>query len=405
MKQYDIIVVGEGIIGLTLVRALLTLKFDLKIALISKDKPSTQAPLNSLYDPRVSAITLASERMFKRLLAWDEITQRRVSPFRDLYVWDASGPGKLHFDSALLGLSHLGHIIENSVMLSALQHNLYEHPNLTYYPESQLIELLQPAEGVILKTSTETFFTSLLIGADGANSWVREQAHFKLHQQPYEQTALISQVETQLPHQETAWQCFLPTGPLAFLPLNRAHHSSIVWSCAPDKAQQFLALNEKEFCEQLSIAFEYKLGKVLTATPRLSFPLIRRHVENYVQPHIALAGDAAHTIHPLAGQGLNLGLLDVAQLVDVIEHTLTLGRPLGYLPLLRQYERVRRSENLIMLKSMDVFHQLFSHPSPLAHQLRNQGLNITEKLSWLKTILMQYAIGNQLQLPTLAQEL
>lgn len=402
MKQHDIVIVGDGVIGLTLAHALAQREMD--VALISKSSPAPATTSTQKYDLRVSAITLASERIFKSIGVWDKIVARRVSPFRDMRVWDATGPGQIHFDSAWAGQPHFGNIIENSVMLTALQENLSSYPTLKCYYDIELTDLILPADGAILKSKNDSFFAKLLVGADGANSWVREKVGFILEQQSYEQTAIVATVQTELAHQETALQRFMPTGPLAFLPLNHAHDSSIVWSCSPEMATQLLSYDDEQFSQHLAEAIEFKLGKVLSVSPRLSFPLIMRHAEHYVKPHVALVGDAAHTIHPLAGQGMNMGLLDVAMLVDVIEKTYSLKRPLGYLPLLRQYERERRTANLLMIRMMDGFKRLFSNTNPMLTSARNHGLNITEKLPWLKTMLMQHAMGNQIELPTLAQE-
>ncbi|MFN7096304.1 MAG: UbiH/UbiF/VisC/COQ6 family ubiquinone biosynthesis hydroxylase [Gammaproteobacteria bacterium] len=401
MKQHDIVIVGDGVIGLTLAHALA--QREINVALISQQ--AFQVSDNpQKYDTRVSAITLSSERIFKSIGVWDKIVARRVSPFRDLRVWDATGPGQIHFDSAWAGQSHFGHIIENSVMLAALQENITTYPTLTCYNDTELTELLKTAEGIIVKTAEQTLMAKLLIGADGANSWVRQAAGFTLEQESYKQVAIVATVQMELAHHETALQRFMPTGPLAFLPLNHSHDCSIVWSCAPEMANQILAYDDEQFCQQLAEAIEFRLGKVLESSPRLSFPLIMRHAERYVMPHIALVGDAAHTIHPLAGQGMNMGLLDVAVLVDTINKMYELKRPLGYLPLLRQYERERRSANLLMIKMMDGFKRLFSNTNPLLITARNYGLNATDSLPWLKTMLMQHAMGNQIETPVLARE-
>lgn len=403
MKQHDVVIVGDGVVGLTLAHALAQRGMNIAIFLNNSAAIATST-LATKYDVRVSAVTQASERIFKHIGVWSSMVERRVSPFRDMHIWDALGAGQLHFDSAWVGQSHLGHIIENSVMIAALREKLADYPNLTCYENYQLTDLMMPAGGVIIKTDQGNIFAKLLLGADGANSWVRQKAGFTLEQDSYNQTAIVTTVQTELPHQETAWQRFLPTGPLAFLPLNHPHYCSIVWSCTPEKTAEILAYTDEQFCRQLMDAFDFKLGKIISVEPRQNFPLIMRHADRYIMPHIALVGDAAHTIHPLAGQGLNQGLLDAAVLVDVIAKTLALGRPLGMESLLRQYERERRTANLLMIKLMDGLKQLFSNEHPVLMTVRNTGLNITEKLPWIKMVLMQQAMGNQLKLPTLAQE-
>jgi len=400
MKQHDIVIVGDGVVGLTLAHALA--QRDINVALIAKNAPPVN--LSAPYDSRVSAITLASERIFNAIGVWPGMVSRRVSPFRDMRVWDATGAGQVHFDSAWVGHSHFGHIIENSVMLAALSEKVPNHPTLTCYNDTTLTELIKSADGIILKTQADSIFAQLLIGADGANSWVRQQAGFSLAQHSYEQMALVATVKTTLPHQETAWQRFMPTGPVALLPLNHANDSSMVWSCAPELAATLLAYDDAAFCQALTEATEGKLGAVIHCSARQSFPLVMRHAHHYVMPHIALVGDAAHTLHPLAGQGMNMGLMDVAVLVDVIDKTRRLKRPLGYLPFLRQYERERRVANTLMIKMMDGFNRLFSNTQPVLKVARNNGLNITDRLPWLKNLFMRHAMGNQRELPSLAQE-
>lgn len=390
MKQHDILIVGDGIVGLALAHALA--KKDLNIGILSNSDLLTGKHFKDEYDSRVSAITPASEAFFKHLGIWESITCRRISPFRDMHVWDATGSGKVHFDSAWIGQTHLGHIIENGVMLAALQENLFSYPNVIYYPSRKLTELMQPAEGVIIKTNQETLFTKLLVGADGANSWVRQHAGFAVKQQSYEQTAIIATVKTEFEHKETAWQRFMPTGPLAFLPLNHANQCSIVWSCEPEFAAQVMAYDDETFCHELAKALDFKLGQVLTSSARQCFPLVMRHAERYINADIALVGDAAHTIHPLAGQGLNLGLADAAFLAEVIQKSLNLNRPLG--SLLRQYERERRTHNLLMITAMNAFKRLFSNKHALLMTLRNKGLNGVNNLPWLKVLFMHRAAGN-----------
>ncbi|MBY0544872.1 MAG: UbiH/UbiF/VisC/COQ6 family ubiquinone biosynthesis hydroxylase [Gammaproteobacteria bacterium] len=390
MKQHDVVIVGDGAIGLSLTLGLL--QRDIDVALISMNKPIKSVKKKLAlqdYDIRVSAITRRSEAFLKSLDAWQGIEERRISPFREMHVWDAAGNGSTHFDSAWTGATHMGHIIENKVIIEALEEKLADYPDFARYTGVALTELMKPAEGVILKTAKETFFAKLLIGADGANSWVREHGGFGVKQHNYDQTAIVATVNTEKPHHETAWQRFMPTGPLAFLPLNQPNQCSIVWSCNPDLLTQVMAYDDAAFCQHLADAFEFKLGRILSTSPRLSFPLIKRHAEHYIQPHIALVGDAAHTIHPLAGQGMNMGLRDIAVLLDVIDKMRELNRPLGCFPLLRQYEREQRTANACLLKLMDGFKEGFGSAHPLLVRLRNQGMNLVERGGWLKAFMMQ----------------
>jgi 2-polyprenylphenol 6-hydroxylase len=395
MKHHDIIIIGDGIVGLTLAHALAQQEIDTALILktpLSQSQSQSQDPLRT-YDPRVSAITAASEHLFRHLKVWDDIQNRRVSPFRDMRITDTSGSASLHFDSAWIGQPQLGHIIENSVMLAALQENIQTYPHLTCYSDVSLKTLLPTGDGIILKTHSTPFFTPLLIGADGAHSWVRQQSGQQWAEQPYEQTAIIATVHTTHPHQETAYQRFFEDSVLAFLPLNHPQDHSIVWSCDQVLAEEILSLDDAAFADKLTACMPNELGAVLSCTARLHFPLVMRHADTYVQPHLALIGDAAHTIHPLAGQGLNLGLADVAALVAVIQKNIRLQRPLSDRVLLTQYQRERRVANMLMIKIMSSLKRLFMTDEHTLGLIRQQGMKMTDKLPWLKKCFMHYGMG------------
>jgi 2-octaprenylphenol hydroxylase len=390
MIQHDVIIVGDGVIGLTL--ALLLAQHDFNVGLLTRKTDITLPTDKQKYDNRVSAITPASEQLFKKVGAWDAMVARRVGAFRDMHVWDATGTGTIHFDSAWLGQTHLGHIIENKVMLNALHEQLPHYPNLQIYEEFDATALL-PGEYDIVLRGKQNLQAKLVVGAEGANSWVRQQAGIQCPQRSYGQTAIVCTVQTAKPHQETAWQRFLPTGPLAFLPLNSEDFSSIVWSCTSDYADTLLKMSDEQFKQTLATQFEHRLGDIISCSPRMSFPLIMQHAEHYVQPQIALVGDAAHTIHPLAGQGMNMGLADVAELTKTLLYARDIKRPLGYLPILKRYERERRTATIMMQTTVAGFKQLFSNENPWLTTLRNNGLNIADKLPWLKNFFMHQAMG------------
>jgi 2-octaprenylphenol hydroxylase len=399
--DYDLIIAGGGMVGAALAGALG--ETDLRIALLEG------APLDRIRpgdepDLRVSAIHRASQRIFAAIGAWDGMTAWRVSPFRDMRVWDATGFGQIHFDSADLGEPLLGWIIENRVIQYALLERVQPLPAVELLCPVTL-ETAQPLATtgwrVRLHDGRE-FTTRLLVGADGASSKVRQLAGIETSGWPYDQKAVVGNVRTVEPHQETAWQRFLPTGPLAFLPLHDGR-CSIVWSTTPEQTEVLLALDESAFAEALAEAFDQRLGSIIEVGPRSAFPLRLQHAHAYVKPGLALIGDAAHVVHPLAGQGVNLGLLDAATLAEVILDALDTGRDFASFKTLRRYERWRKGDNLLMLGVMDGFKRLFGHSLPPVRLLRNIGLNLTDAAGPLKTLIARRAMGLEGDLPRLAR--
>lgn len=389
-KHYDIIIVGGGMVGSALACALG--KRSLKIVIIEAREPQLSWDEKS-FDLRVSAITRASQQLFEDLGVWKSICSDRVSPYSEMFVWDAAGDGSIHFDCAEIGEPNLGHIIENRVITRALTQQLKQYDNIELFcPVTPKRLALSSNKAELEIENGTTLKSSLIIGADGANSWVRQQAGIENDTRNYNQHAVVTTVKTSSPHQETAWQRFLPTGPLAFLPLSNGY-SSIVWSTTPEQAQELLDLNEKEFKSKLANAFDFKLGDVIELGPRAAFPLKGQHAKHYVKPHLALVGDAAHTIHPLAGQGVNLGLADINKLVEVIIEDISNEKPIGSFKTLRRYERARRGDNLLMLESMGAFITLFSNDSTGLSKLRNLGLNITDKILPVKNLFIRHAMG------------
>ena len=399
--DYDLVIAGGGMVGSTLACALRDA--DLKIALL-ESAPLERIRPGEETDLRVSAVNRASQRIFAAVGAWSDMTAWRVSPFRDMRVWDAGGFGQIHFDSATLGEPLLGWIIENRVIQYALLERVRQLP---------AVELLCPAAletawpedtggWRVRLTDGREFTTRLLVGADGAQSKVRELAEIDTRGWSYHQKALVANVRTAEPHQETAWQRFLSTGPLAFLPLHDGR-CSIVWSTTPEQADQLLALDEYNFAQALTEAFERRLGEIVQVGPRGAFPLRLQHARAYVKPGLALIGDAAHVVHPLAGQGVNLGLLDAATLAEVLLDGLAAGHEVGALRVLRRYERWRKSDNLPMLGIMDGFKRLFGNSLPPVRLLRNLGLNLTDAAGPLKNAMARRAMGLEGDLPKLAR--
>jgi 2-polyprenylphenol 6-hydroxylase len=403
---YDILIVGAGIVGSCLALALGRSASRLRIAVVEAKWPLLGSnPHQDEYDLRVSAITRASENIFKNLGAWEGIKAQRLSPFREMHVWDAMGAGEIHFDSAEIGESHLGYIIENRVIQGALLAQYQGLDNVELYAPAQPIDLVRSDRELQLQLEDgRCLKTHLLIGADGAHSQIRQWAGINSYGWDYQQKGLVTTVQTEKPHRETAWQRFLPRGPLAFLPLDEPSRCSIVWSTTSKHAEQLLAMEAEEFALTLAAAFDYRLGAIQTVGSRAAFPLRLQHAEAYIQPRLALVGDAAHTIHPLAGQGVNLGLLDIATLAEVLISAHKRKKDLGSFATLRRFERWRKGDNLTMQLIMDGFNRLFgSHWLPI-QSARNFGLTVTDASTFIKGRIMRRASGLIGDLPSLAKQ-
>ncbi len=379
-------------VGATLACGLAEEAEQLKIAIIDANKPNFEWDDES-YDMRVSAITRASQTLFKNIGAWDKIAEQRISPYQDMFVWDAGANGELHFDSADMGETDLGHIIENRVIVKALHQRISELSQIELLCPAKLesIEFSYDKTNLILEDKTE-LSASLVIAADGARSWVRRQADIAVKGWDFDQAALVTTVKTEKYHKDTAWQRFLSTGPLAFLPLTEGY-SSIVWSTSPTEAKRLTEIPESEFAVEIEQAFESKLGKITSVAGRAVFPLRLFETLNYVKPRLALVGDAAHTIHPLAGQGVNLGLADVSSLMEVIVEALNDKKDIGDLKVLRRYERWRRADNRSMLLAMDGLKRLFGSELSAVKDLRGLGLSFVNKITPLKNLIMKQAMG------------
>lgn len=400
--MYDVIIVGSGIVGAATALGLAR-QTSLKIAVIEAKLPSGSSDVTS-YDHRVSAISLASKHILQNLQSWDSIKAKRISTYTRMHVWDAKGSGEIDFDSQFLGEAALGYIIEDRVIRQSLHEQFSLYPNIEFLCPLKLAGLHEKTDHIELVTEDKKILTTkLLIAADGADSWVRTQAQIELTNKDYEHTAIVASVTTTLPHQATARQRFLSTGPLAFLPFQDPYHCSIVWSATHDYAKQLLALDDDAFSERLAKEFAHQLGDVVNVSKRHSFPLRMRHVKNYVRSRMALVGDAAHTVHPLAGQGVNLGLLDAAALVDVIVDAQNKQRDFSSLATLRKYERWRKGDVVAMLCMVSGLKQLFGSEREVLQTLRTKGLAWVNEMTWVKNLFANYAVGKREGLPRMAK--
>ncbi|MEO5703072.1 MAG: UbiH/UbiF/VisC/COQ6 family ubiquinone biosynthesis hydroxylase [Gammaproteobacteria bacterium] len=408
---YDVIIVGGGMVGATLACALGN--STLRIAVIEASAAPSGWPKDSR-DSRVSAITSGSMRIFEALGVWQRMVAVRVSPFREMHVWDADSPGFIHFDSADIGVDTLGYIVENRVVQAALYERCREFTNIEWMNSVRIVGMACAADYTVLHTEDGRHLQAcLVVGADGPDSVIRQLAGITTHGKNYQQTAVVANVKTTRSHRQTAWQRFLPGGPLAFLPLTD-NHSSIVWSLPPERAAHVLSLDDTHFMAELQTALgsdqqraepDQGLGAIESVGPRASFPLRLIHAHHYVQARLALIGDAAHTLHPLAGQGVNLGLSDAAVLAQLLTAAATKKTDVGALSTLRRYERWRKGDNLAMVASLEAIKQLFGSQLAPVRQLRHWGLQLTNAANPLKNLIMRRAMGITGDLPRLARGL
>ena len=411
MNQFDVAIVGAGMVGASLACGLVDAGF--KVALIESGAlNSAQDWLPGQVDARVSALSLASENLLKNLEVWPLIeNMARFQAYSAMHVWDACGTGQLDFTAAEQHLPYLGHIVENCTITSAL-HQTLESKKYQLFEHSQVVDMSaqEISPRCLTLASGEQVSATLVVGADGANSKIRQLAGLPTREWDYPHHALVTRVKITQPHKNTAWQRFTEDGILAFLPLSSAieegpdaHYCSIVWSRPKAQAEAMQALSEEDFCRALSQAFEYRLGVVTASDKRYVIPLRQRHAKRYVQAGLVLVGDAAHTIHPLAGQGVNLGFLDVAALVETLQKAQQQGYAISSVKTLEQYQSKRRGDNLRMMTLMESFSRLFANQHPMLSLLRNTGMNWVQKLNPIKQHLAQQAMGVGAHLPPLSQ--
>lgn len=398
-SEFDIIILGGGLVGLT--AANLCAQQGFSVALVERQEPHLTWDDNH-FDIRCSAISKASQIIFQEMGVWDAIATERVSAYQRMHVWDALGFGEITFDAAEVGEADLGHIIENRVMQKALWENAKQSTHVHFYVPAKPMALQVEPEHVFLTLNDQTNLKAkLIIGADGGHSWLREFMNIESKQQDYQQSALVATVSTELSHQQTAWQRFLPEGPIAFLPLNsgkskqpnQPNFSSIVWSSTTEKTKALMALTDKEFCEELAHAIDYRLGHVLSTAERRDFSLSRLHAKRYIANRVALIGDAIHVIHPLAGQGVNLGLGDAQKLVETLSLANKCASDIGGHLILRKYERARKGQILSTLMAMDFLNRAFAREDTLSLGLRSIGLNFIDKTVFLKKKMVLQAMG------------
>jgi 2-octaprenylphenol hydroxylase len=397
--DFDVIVVGAGLVGSALALGLAQqgwqvalVEGDTRASVLAEPPPARDV---SDFEPRVSALSLASEALLTALGAWSGVLAGRHCRYQDMVVWDGDGTGRIHFSAGDLQAPALGTLVENRHIVRALWHGLLGCRTLTLLDGVQVAGW-SSSQGLSLADGRR-LTARLVVGADGAHSRLRQWAGLPTREWDYDQDAIVCTVRTVHPHRMTAWQRFSATGPLAFLPLvseqGDDRFCSIVWSQDTDAARRLMALPDEAFQCELERAFEYTLGPVEAVSRRFAFPLRQGHAKDYVADGLALVGDAAHTIHPLAGQGANLGYGDVGVLLDELARARELGLSPADPLLLARYQRRRKGENLAMMATMEGFKQLFARDELPVRWLRNAGLRWLDRLGPLKHRLAAEAMG------------
>lgn len=391
MQSVDVAIVGGGMVGLAVACGLQG--SGLRVAVLEQHVPqplATDAPPQL----RVSAINAASEKLLTRLGVWSDIVARRACCYHGMEVWDKDSFGRIEFDDQSMGYSHLGHIVENTVIHHALWQKAQQSADITLMAPAALQQVAWGENDAFLTLKDGSMLTArLVIGADGANSWLRNEADIPLTFWDYRHHALVATIRTQEAHGAVARQAFHGEGILAFLPLSDPHLCSIVWSLSPQDAERMQQASVDEFNQALNIAFDNRLGLCRVESERQVFPLTGRYARQFAAHRLALVGDAAHTIHPLAGQGVNLGFMDAAELIDELKRLQRQGKDIGQYLYLRRYERSRKHSAAMMLAGMQGFRELFAGENPAKKLLRDIGLKLADTLPGVKPQLIRQAMG------------
>lgn len=384
----DVVIVGGGMVGGALALGLTQQGFT--VTVIEKNAPPA-FDASSPPDVRISAISASSVGLLRGLGVWDSVRKMRAHAYRQLETWEWES-AHVVFNAAELKLPELGYMVENNVLQLALWQALEAHERISLRVGTSL-QAMRREEMYTSLTLTDgsQIDARLVVGADGASSQVRQLAGIGIHAWQYQQSCMLISVQCAGDPGDSTWQQFTPAGPRAFLPLFD-HWASLVWYDAPARIRQLQGMSMAQLQQEITRHFPSRLGEV-TPLSAGAFPLTRRHALQYVKPGLALVGDAAHTIHPLAGQGVNLGYRDVEALLDILGRAKAHGEEWASLPVLKRYQTRRQADNFIMQSGMDLFYAGFSNDLPPVRMLRNLGLMAAERAGGLKRQALKYALG------------
>lgn len=412
MKDFDCVVIGGGMVGAA--SALALAQLGLTVALVEQHQPQPFTKEQS-FDLRVSAISLASQYLLEQLGAWTQVMQWRACPYKRLGVWEQEY-AYTEFNADNISQAHLGHIAENRLLQLSLWQQIKLQSNIEVFCPEKLISLSQNSDQATLVLEHITLTAKLVIAADGANSQIRDLVNIGITSWDYQQSAMLVNVKTELSQQDITWQQYLPTGPVAFLPLSKntvlqttkpqetiddvsskdkvdtGGYASLVWYHQRDEIKRLAVLSNQQLQQEILSVFPKRLGQI-EVLDKGAFPLTRRHANTYQNKRVLLLGDAAHTINPMAGQGVNLGFKDVQALQTVISCAIGNGECWHNTVVLSRYERMRRKDNLLMQSTMDVLYHAFSHPSPLIKTLRNASLFAVSKVPGLNSVVKNKALA------------
>ncbi len=398
IKHYDVIVVGGGMVGAALACCLGG--SNLRVAVVERLMPEPFTD-DQPHDLRVSALSIASKNILQMVGAWEGVVSRRFCPYRRMRVWEDRGDTEFNSDD--IHCDELGFIVENRITQLAFLERLADFDNVDLLCPAAIKQIdYIPERPEIQLEDGSRLSCKLLVAADGGESRVRAAVGIGVTRWDYQQHALVIYIETEYGQQDITWQRFVPTGPQAFLPLN-GHFASIVWYNSADAVRRLKNLSHAALREELMQAFPDCLGQVKRVLATARFPLRRQHAQAYVKQGVALVGDAAHMINPLAGQGVNIGLLDAAALAEVLLDAHNKGKDIGSVAVLNPYQKMRRNENLKMMTLMDIFYRVFSNRIPPLKLLRNLGLGLAGRIRPAKNKVMRYAMGLEGKLPKLAK--